>query len=61
MNIAQEISLKMYRVYGYDNERAYDEYCEATSAQVAVDHVREWHEGEPYQVLEVSKVVKGWK
>ena len=62
--------LKMYRVYGRDEYDQWDEYCEASSAQNAVDRVREWHSYDDrtyngkrinYEVVEVAKVVKGWK
>lgn len=53
--------LKMYRVYGREDDwNSFDEYCEASSPQRAVDRVREWH-GEGYEVIEVSRVIKGWK
>ena len=52
--------LNMYRVYGhFKNGNIFDEYCQASTAQVAVDRVREWYpDGE---VEEIAKVVKGWK
>ena len=58
--------LHMYRVYGHNNERVIDEYCEALSAQHAADRVREWfssldEEGGKVVIEEVAKVVKGWK
>ena len=57
--------LKLYRVYGERGLETFDEYCHAMSAQHAVDRVREWHSydgaEEEYKVVEVSKVVKGWK
>lgn len=65
-----EFKLNMYRVYGRDEFEEYDEYLEASSVQKAVDRVREWHsyDGFPfkdpkkqYEVIEVAKVVKGWK
>lgn len=52
--------LKMYRVYGLKNGNSLDEYCEASSAQKAVDKVREWYEGD-CEIIEVSRVIKGWK
>jgi len=52
--------LKMYRVYGRKGLDSFDEYLYASNAQTAVDKVREWFEGE-CEVLEVAKVVKGWK
>lgn len=56
--------LKTYRVYGLTSSDYFDEYVEATSAQTAVDMVRDWHkhDGEfGYSVLEVARIVKGWK
>lgn len=67
--------LTMYRVYGeYPDGQTCDDYCEASTAQKAVDCIREWHncdrEGylvldcdrEGYRVLEVAKVLKsGWR
>ena len=60
--------LKLYRVYGERGLETIDEYCHAMSAQHAVDRVREWHSYDdvedgapPFVVLEVAKVVKGWK
>lgn len=59
--------LSMYRVYGQDDYDSYDEYCEASSAQMAANRVREWHDFDDesasrnYKVIEVSKVMKGWK
>lgn len=56
--------LKQYRVYGQDSGmNNYDEYVWATDTQHAVDRVREWHrnDGEDYEVLEVSKIVKNWR
>lgn len=54
--------LNLYRVYGHlSNENIFDEYCEASTAQVAVDRVREWYLEEGCVVEEVAKVVKGWK
>ena len=61
MRIPREMRLIMYRVYGFVGEQSFDEYVEASSVQRAVDRVREWHDGEKYEVVEVSKVVKGWK
>lgn len=57
-------SLKQYRVYGQDSGmNNYDEYVWAMNTQHAVDRVREWHrnDGEDYEVLEVSKIVKNWR
>lgn len=55
--------LKTYRVYGHDgDENIFDEYCQAMSAQHAVDRVREWYsDREGIEIEEVAKVVKGWK
>ena len=35
--------LKTYRVYGLTSSDYFDEYVDATSAQTAVDMVRDWH------------------
>lgn len=59
--------MSMYRVYGMDDlGNVYDEYCEAFTAQKAVDKARGWHSfgGEiqnGYEVIEVSMVLRGWK
>jgi len=57
--------LTMYRVFGESADgQVYDDYCEASTAQKAVDRIREWHmsDDEEYKVIEVSKVLKsGWK
>lgn len=56
--------LNMYRVYGHTEDgNIFDEYCEASTAQFAVDRVREWIQsgGQSCFVEEVAKVVKGWK
>ena len=62
--------LHMYRVYGRDEYDTWNDYCEASFAQAAVDRVREWHSYDDrtyngkrikYEVVEVAKVVKGWK
>ena len=54
--------LNMYRVFGHKGLDVFDEYVEASTAQHAVDRVREWmsYDG-GCTVEEVSKVVKGWK
>lgn len=56
--------LSMYRVFGRAGNEVFDEYCEAVSAQRAVDRVREWFKfsgKEEFTVVEVSKVLKCWK
>lgn len=57
--------LSMYRVYGMsDDGQVYDDYCQASTAQIAVDRIREWRseDVEKYRVIEVSKVLKsGWR
>lgn len=56
--------LRMYRVYGYQGNAGIDEYCEAKSAQDAVDRVREWFadtDEPPVEILEVARVVHNWK
>ena len=52
----------VYRVYGHlENGNIFDEYCEAYTAQHAVDQVREWFDADGGVVEEVAKVVKGWR
>jgi len=54
--------LYTYIVYGTDDYEAYEDYVEAANPQHAVDRVREWHDENPeYSVIQVSKVIKGWK
>ncbi len=57
--------VETYRVYGTDGLNSFDEYCDATSPQVAVDLVREWHSFDDvekkYEVVEVARVVSDWK
>ena len=60
--------LKMFRVYGERGLETYDEYCWARNAQNAADRVREWHSNDgsdesdpPFKVIEVAKVMRGWK
>ena len=57
--------MSMYRIFGESADgQVYDEYCEASTAQVAVDRAREWHDYDRpgYKVIEVAKVLKsGWK
>lgn len=61
-----DMELPEFRVYGkYEEDGAeicFDEYCYATTAQSAANRVREWYSDKTNcAVLEVSKVMKGWK
>ena len=50
----------LYRVYGFlPNGGPVDEYEAATSSQDAADRVRGWYPG--IKIVEVAKVVKGWR
>lgn len=49
-----------YRVYGMVDDNGVDEYVAAHSAQEAADMVRGWFEGK-IQILEVARIMKGWK
>jgi len=54
--------MNLYRVYGhYADGNIFDEYCEASSAQAAVNRCREWTAEDGGVVEEVSKVVKSWR
>ena len=49
-----------YRVYGDVDGNGIDEYVAAHSAQEAADQMRKWYDGN-IEILEVSRVMKGWK
>lgn len=54
--------MHMYRIcaLGKQSGNYYDEYCEAPTARHAVRRVKEWHEGEDLEILEVAYVLKKW-
>lgn len=63
----ENFNLPMFRVEGYyadygEPEIYFDEFCSAANAQAAADRVREWHSDKSEcQILEIAKVMKGWK
>lgn len=53
------VKLSMYRVYYRDGEEHHDFYIQATTAQEAVNTVRE--DGDDIEIIDVAKVVNNWK
>lgn len=51
--------VSMYRVYWVTEDQSGDEYVQATSAQQAVNFIR--NDDPEIEVLEVAKVVNNWK
>lgn len=55
-----KLTFSLYRVYGYESDgNSFDEYCCGRNAQEVADRVRLNDPGR--NIVEIAKVVRGWK